>query len=79
MTSLMPDQQQLLQYLDREPRQRAVLLSAPVGAGLNAVVAHFAVSSARRGQPVVVITDFRMLVDQWVYQLTQLRPIRSSL
>jgi hypothetical protein len=71
MTSLMPHQRQLLQHLEREPRQRAVLLSAPVGTGLNAVVAHFAVGSVRRGELVVVITDRRMLVDQWVYQLNE--------
>jgi hypothetical protein len=69
--SFMPHQQQLLEHLEREPRQPAVLLSAPPGAGLNAVVARFAVNSARRREPVVVITDRRVLVDQWAYQLTQ--------
>lgn len=71
MTSLMPHQQQLLEHLEREPRQRAILLSAPPGAGLSEVVARFAASSARRGEPVIVITDRRMLVEQWAYQLTQ--------
>lgn len=67
----MPHQRQLLEHLEREPRQPAVLLSAPLGAGINAVVARFAVSSARRREPVLVITDRRILVDQWVYQFTQ--------
>jgi superfamily II DNA or RNA helicase len=71
LTPLMPHQQQLLEHLEQVPRQRAILLHAPVGAGVNAVVARFTVSIARRGEQVVVITDRRILVDQWAYQLSQ--------
>jgi type III restriction/modification enzyme restriction subunit len=71
LTSLMPQQQQLLEHLEQEPRQRAVLLHAPIGTGVSAVVARLAAGVAMRGEPVVVITDRHILVDQWVYQLRQ--------
>ena len=71
MTPLMPHQQELLEHLEQEPRQRAILLSAPPGAGLSAVVARFIASFTLRSDPVVVITDRRMLIDQWAYRLTQ--------
>ncbi len=67
----MRHQQQLLEHLEQEPRQRAVLLHAPVGAGLNAVIVRLAASTARRGESVVIITALRMLADQWMYRLTQ--------
>jgi hypothetical protein len=69
--SLIPFQQQLLERLEREPRSRAILLRAIPGTGLTEVVVRLVASAARRGESVVVVTDHRILVDEWTYRLAE--------
>ena len=83
MKSLMPHQKELLEHLVREPLPRTVLLRAAVGSGLTEVIVRLVASAARKGGPVVVVTDRSLLVEQWAYRLAEaqagpLSPLMTS-